>query len=512
MSSELFFVWIKRKRIKELAGIVLLAVSFLILGRMAFFCFSSDIWYDEVFSVKVLSLSYTEITEFTARDVHPPLYYWYLKCFVQAGGWLTGRLTSETVVYFAKLASLIPMAGLWLLAVTKIGRRFGLFTAGIFSFCVYTMPQLTAYGVEIRMYSLALFFITLAFLFACDIAIHKEKKACMGLLVCGILAAYTQYFSCLGIAVLYLLLGWLIRKDKALVKKWLVCIAASVLAYLPWLETLLKQLSSVRGSYWIPPLSWKSFAGCIKYIYLPSGGYPWLNYTLAILLVLATFILTIFFFRKRLEKGCLFQEEGAVLFLSWGMLGGVILIGVGVSILISPVFVYRYMIPFLGSFWLAFALLLNQCERKAVWIFTCILSLVIGYTNIKGIFWEEDYKKEHMTNTLKGLSLIEEGDILIFNFNHVQAVVGYYKDNQSYLLYQEPEELIREVYGNLDMLKEDAQLHPLLDTQEGSVWFLGSFNSREEIIQSWQSRGLKVTEEGSFLLERYWFNLYRVEK
>lgn len=512
MGNEAFFLEAKEKQIKAAAGIIFLGISLFLLVKMGLYCFSSDIWYDEVFSVNLISLSYRDIAEFTAGDVHPPLYYWYLKFFTEAGGLLTGGLTPETTVYWAKLASLMPMVGLWLLAVTRVRKRFGLLTAGIFSFCAFTMPQLTAYGMEIRMYSLALLLVTLAFIFACDTAIYRTGRSCIGLFVCGILAAYTQYFSCLGIGILYLLLGWNIRKDRGLAKGWAACVGASVLAYLPWLGVLINQLTAVKGSYWIPPLTWKSFVGCIKYIYLPSGGYPWLNYLLAILLLLATLLLLVLFGKKRKAEGGLFREEGAVLFLSWGMLGGVILVGVGVSLFISPVFVYRYMIPFLGSFWLTFALFLGKCPKKGICLFSCVLVLIIGYTNVKGVFWEEGYKQENMEIALEGLEKIQAEDTLVFNFNHVQAVVAYYKENQSYLLYQEPEELIQKHYGNLELLEDEEGIERLLEKQEGRVWFLGSFNSREDIVQGWRNQGLTVTEEGSYLLERYWFNLYAVEK
>ena len=42
------------------------------------------------------------------------------------------------------------------------------------------------------------------------------------------------------------------------------------------------------------------------------------------------------------------------------------------------------------------------------------------------------------------------------------------------------------------------------------LWFIGSFNSRDDIVDEWQSAGLNVEEKGSFLLERYWFNLYKI--
>lgn len=498
---------------KDILGLLLLLVGLFLLGRMVVFCLSPDIWYDEVFSVKMISGSYREVAHFTADDVHPPFYYWYLKFFVQMGSLIIGPLTKESVVALAKLASLLPMAGLWGLAAVKISRQFNLFVAGIFIFCVYTMPQLTAYGMEIRMYALALFLVTLSFFFAYDIYVTRKTRYFAGLFISGILVAYTHYFSCLGIVFLYLLLGFMIRKDKAAVKKWLFAMGASVLAYLPWLGILLRQFLQVKGNYWIPPLTWKSFAGCVKYIFLPSGGHPWLNYVMAVLLLLAILVMTISLWKKQHSQEECLESESAAMCLSWGMLAGVILTGVGVSILISPIFVYRYMIPFLGSFWFVFAVLLNQISKRLLKSLACILILAIGWINVKGVFWEEENKTGQIKATLQELDRIEKEDVLIFNFNHVQAVVGFYKDNESYLLYQEPEPLMKRLYPNLRILEEAGQIEELLNQQtEGSIWFLGSFNSREEVVEQLRQKGLSVTQEGSCLLERYWFNLYRIEK
>ena len=35
-------------------------------------------------------------------------------------------------------------------------------------------------------------------------------------------------------------------------------------------------------------------------------------------------------------------------------------------------------------------------------------------------------------------------------------------------------------------------------------------HDREDIVREWRGAGLEVEEMGSFLLERYWFNLYKI--
>lgn len=498
---------IKEWKANDIVGVVLLCYGLFILAKLTGLCFSEDIWYDEVFSVGMMRYSYKDIVNFTARDVHPPLYYWYLKTMADIG---TNFFHQIDAVVFAKLASVLPMAVLWILAVTKLRNEFGLFVSGMFVFCAYSMPQITVYGVEIRMYSFALCLVTLAYFYGYQIYKTKNTKAFIGMFICGILTAYTQYFSCIAIVILYLLVGIAVLKNKEAIIKWLFSVVASIVCYLPWIGTLIKQFTSISGNYWIQPLTWRAFPGCVKYIYLPSTGYALWDYVLAVLMILATFVLAFLYLKKRKSIRNCFTEEGFSVLLALVMLLGTIFIGIAVSILVSPVFVYRYMIPCLGAYWFVYALLLNDCKKKRIRMFILAITLCVGTINVKGVFWGENYKAVNMKETQKGLDSIEQDDILIFNFNHVQATVGYYKDNESYLLYQEAETLIQDIYQEYGMINDVNQIKELV--QKGKkVWFLGSFNSREDIVNEWEQQGLKVTEQGSYLLERYWFNLYSVE-
>ena len=146
-------------------------ILFLILGILSFFvclfqAFGQDIWFDEVFSVNFIQHSYKEIAALTGKDVHPPLYYWYLKLFHDIGKVLVPAASS---IVLCKLASMLPFVGIFVYTLTAIRKNFGLHVAGLFWFLVMTMPQISNYTVEIRMYSLALFFITAAFVHSCEL-------------------------------------------------------------------------------------------------------------------------------------------------------------------------------------------------------------------------------------------------------------------------------------------------------------------------------------------------------
>lgn len=201
-----------------------------------------------------------------------------------------------------------------------------------------------------------------------------------------------------------------------------------------------------------------------------------------------------------------------------GVLFGVILFGMAASILMKPVFVYRYMLPALGGFWLAFAILLNGLkEKKALLGIFLVIIGITGLRNYRAFYGDEIWKKLQMEQAKAVLSQIDEKDILLFNFDQGQAVISYYVDNESYLWYGEPEELIKKMYPENHALVEGEftdeagmeKIKALLLTGK-EIWYLGSGNARDEIRKKWEENGIATEEVKSLMVERYWFNLYRV--
>ena len=552
---------------RSVLGYLLIGISVIMLGKSLMLCFSNDIWYDELFTVGMIEHSYGDLIALTAKDVHPPLYYCIAKFVVELCKLIT---PGANLVVLAKMVSVLPYSILLLYSVTFIRKRFGILTGGLFLFCVIAMPQLSAYTVEIRMYSWALLFVTAAYLHMCGIiTCHREKMSdiseeslkmpikrkvqChyIALALYGLAAAYTQYFACVAVIMVYLwLLLWLIfctRQDQDTnifrkLRGWFVCVLVSVAGYFPWLLSLYRQMSAVRESYWILPLTWRTLGGCVKFLMKPTFPNDTLNTILAVVLFLVYIaILWNIMSKLYLNRRVLRDEESkntysvdldifGLMLAGAGVLAGLVLFGFVASFLLRPIFVYRYMIPAMGCFWFSFALgvahtpesahmpavvrtsELAYADKKgsfitlAIWAFV----LAIGLRDYRTFIWEEEYKILQMKDTMTALNEIGEDDILIFNFDQVQMVVGYYMDNDSYLWYGQPETLVQEICGGKGALNEDiAQLGEWI-SQGRKVWFVGSFNSREDIIEEWRASGFTVEETESVLLERYWFNLYKI--
>ena len=593
------------KKLKNGCGVL-----FLFLGILSFFvcllqAFGQDIWFDEVFSVNFIQHSYREIAALTGKDVHPPLYYWYLKLFHDIGKVLVPAASS---IVLCKLASMLPFVGIFVYTLTAIRKNFGLHVAGLFWFLVMTMPQISNYTVEIRMYSLALFFITAAFVHSCELvrafpvqeiseaertaepgtAAGTEEAAEPGaagsevisgavlasgsvtgenglikgwkrnkhwLLFWGygILTAYTQYYACVAVIAIYIAVFIFyavmahkgktsckkthIHKEqlkeqeailtKAPVKGWkaehtteqetgriagkcigkvLLCAGLSVLAYLPWLPFFFSQVRTVSSSYWIQPLTWKSIFGCMKYIFLPVSYAVKKNYVLACVMILlfgAAFLYS-FLMKRKDARGRFFLLTGLWIAVFTTLIGFVC------SILNRPIFVYRYLIPCLGAMWLVAAVVLWDFIEKNWGILLFVPFLLSGYSNMQGFYGEENKKIVEMKATQSFLADFPKDAVVLCNFNHVQAVTAcYLKDSNEIWLYgSNPEDLIAELLPQCRGLEDTTELLQLV--KERDVYFFGSFNSREELLKEWETEGIAYTEEGTYLLERYYFNVYHL--
>lgn len=579
-------------------------ILFLILGILSFFvcllqAFGQDIWFDEVFSVNFIQHSYKEIAALTGKDVHPPLYYWYLKLFHDIGKVLVPAASS---IVLCKLASMLPFVGIFVYTLTAIRKNFGLHVAGLFWFLIMTMPQISNYTVEIRMYSLALFFITAAFVHSCELVCafpaqgvsEAERTAEPGVAAgteetaepeaagsevtsgavltsgsvtgenglikwwkknkhwllfwgYGILTAYTQYYACVAVIAIYIAVfifyAVMAHKNKtgksvcekvqinqeqvenrktiqneAAIKeqnricarngigKVLLCAGLSVLAYLPWLPFFFSQVRTVSSSYWIQPLTWKSIFGCMKYIFLPVSYAVKKNYVLACVMILvfgAAFLYS-FLMKRKDARGRFFLLTGLWIAVFTTLIGFVC------SILNRPIFVYRYLIPCLGAMWLVAAVVLWDFIEKNWGILLFVPFLLSGYSNMQGFYGEESKKIAEMKATQSFLADFPKDAVVLCNFNHVQAVTAcYLKDSNEIWLYgSNPEDLIAELLPQCRGLEDTTELLQLV--KERDVYFFGSFNSREELLKEWETEGIAYTEEGTYLLERYYFNVYHL--
>ena len=137
---------------------------------------------------------------------------------------------------------------------------------------------------------------------------------------------------------------------------------------------------------------------------------------------------------------------------------------------------------------------------------------IVGTTDFNAFKGNEEYRIVNMEKTKELFNTFDQDTILICNFDHVQGLVAYYLNSRNtVLLYgSEPEELVSEMIPGLSSLEDPIDICNYIDAGK-KVYFLGSFNSREQILEDWNKEyGITSVNHGSFLMERYWFDVFEL--
>jgi len=211
-----------------------LAVRLVGIGR-------ESIWLDEATSLFLARKSLPDLIAWTAKDIHPPLYYILLH-FWRAFGESEAALRSLSAV-----AGAASVGVLYLLARRLFDGRTGVIAAVLLTLA----PMHVAYSQQARMYTLLGLWVLLAsylLVFALE-----ERKAgyWIAFTVVNVLSLYTHYYTVFGFLVqglFALYVSW--RKHSWWNLLWTgVAMTLSVLLYMPWIPTMVVQVSSGGGSW-----------------------------------------------------------------------------------------------------------------------------------------------------------------------------------------------------------------------------------------------------------------------
>lgn len=258
------------------------------------------VWYDEAFSVLISALSPRDIWFHTGRDVHPPLYYLLLHVWME---------------WFGKsplaIRSLSAIAGTLTVALGMFMARsiFNVATALIGGLFLAMLPVAVRLSQEARMYAVEGLFLmgaTLAMVYW----MRRPARYRYGLIYacCMTAALYTHYF-----AVLVALAHWLylialglhpqVRARQVIGKEWWACHTLIVIAYMPWLFSLVDllrnyaKIQALGSVAWLPQADWYTLPGTmwrfltLKSPTLFSGGGDWLLFLVIVVILGWTMLL-----------------------------------------------------------------------------------------------------------------------------------------------------------------------------------------------------------------------------
>ena len=289
----------------------------------ALLALSDNIWADEAYTFAMLRHSFPEIWRITAADVHPPLYYFLAKLVAMPFGYSQYAVR----LFSAACCLLIIVVGGW-----EITRLFDRKMGNIFMVLFLLYPFALDRAVEARMYSLAALEVFLNALFAYRAWNSNRAGDWIGFVASGVCAAYTHYFALVSVGIVYglLLLCALLRK-RSLLKSWLIVTLVSIVLYLPWMRSLIGQLTyKANNEYWIAPITPVTLVDYLLDILHAGGnvGMPLFFGLLGLWLLL-----------------CLCWRRQGLPLLAGLVCVLTVAVGVGASLLLRPVFIIRYLVP-----------------------------------------------------------------------------------------------------------------------------------------------------------------------
>lgn len=203
-------------------------------------------WGDEAWTSLISQLPYLQMLKTTAADFHPPGYYTIIELIYKFLP--PTEINTRLVSIFFYLATIFMV---WRLASYVKGHLFGVLSAVV----VALNPIFFTYAFEARNYTMFAFAATGSILFLLEISKRLSWLRVLGFVLFITLGVYTHYymFFILGAQGLYLLLF-----DRKIFIKMMGLYAIVGVLFLPWLPFLYGQLTSVKSSYWIPPIDFKN--------------------------------------------------------------------------------------------------------------------------------------------------------------------------------------------------------------------------------------------------------------
>lgn len=385
---------------KELLGLLLFISSFLFI-LLAISKLNLCLNVDEAFSLMITNTTYSNTTYLTAVDVHPPLYYYILKFFTDSLS-----ILNINPIFSGQILSIFPPLILLIISVTKIRKEFGWLTCGVFAISIVSMPRFLFYATLIRMYSFAMLFVTLSFIYMYDLIKEFNIKSLVLLTIFSILASYTHYYGAISVFCIYLMLlaHYLFISREHFIPTFISAITC-VFAYIPWLFTVFNQINTYKGIYWIGKINFNSIVNMWIFIFSSKTTS---SIIIGMLLFCCIIILIYIFIIQKKSLKDIYAFSGLKLPVL------TFLIAVLISIFIMPLFSERYIFPVLGAFWLGFSILLSRNFDKKK-IFVPILIILIATSCINTLYFV-NISDCAINNYEKYDSLVfSNNDIIIFD-------------------------------------------------------------------------------------------------
>lgn len=357
---------------------------------------SISLWHDEAFSALLIKYSWSEMMMRIGLDVHPPMYYIFLRVWSYVFGHSLFSLRGMSVLF--GVGTIVAIY--FFVNYVFQNKKAALIAAAL----VAVNPFQVQYVTEARMYTMGAFFaITAAFALAAALRTQTLHYATVAnevlraelkkrfleyyllFVIFSAILIYTHYYllfmvAALGAyAVLYCIIHFRTEFKKYI---WVVLSGILILvSFLPWLKVFLFQFKQVGAGYWIPPMDRWSIPSTLYelLIRLPNPT----NWMFVLVVLLTMYLIVRFIWKqKETEKwlvlaGFLAPFAGAILFLLLAKLQGNS----------SSVYLVRYFI-FCSSFYLVIiAIWLSNFKIRQIGLLLTAILLVVNVFSVWN-YWD----------------------------------------------------------------------------------------------------------------------------
>ena len=438
----------------------------MIIGTIFIFLsvFHTNIWFDEAYSVGIANQTMVDIWKIGGNDVHPVLYYWMLR--------IVNILTDSSILAY-RLFSALPIALLGLLGFTHIKKDFGEKTGILFSFFTYFLPMMAVYANQIRMYSWAIYLVTILAIYAYRIYLGQSSKKNWLIFGTSSLASiYIHYYGLMAAGLINVfLLSSLIKNKRWKDLKWQICFGvAQIITYIPWIIALVSQMEHVSNGFWIGfafPNTIFEIIGCQMNGTLNGTINLFVGFLANILLFITLGIIA---FRKRKDKTINWKPViySVIIYIA------VILAALVITKIIdSAILYYRYLFVITGLYIFSISHMLAISDNKYIIGVVCIIVLLLGISN-NIVQVETNYAQENGKQIEYLKESIQQGDVLVYsNVGNGSVFASNFTENKQYF-YNKENWGVEEAYKVWAPHMETHITTDFLQECTGRIWIIDS--------------------------------------
>jgi uncharacterized membrane protein len=482
----------KKATLFRITEIVLVA---LYSSMLIFLALSSyAIRLEEAYSLSEIQYSWKELIHLSSLDVHPPLYFLILKA---------ASLVFGSSVAAMKMVSVFPTILMIIFVSHFLKKEFSDKAAIIFLLSCIVPQSIAHYSIEIRMYSFALFFITMMAVSAWYFINYDKIRWWIIMLFCTVGAAYTHNFAAAAASIGYLLIFFYVakyKKNKIIAMLFLAIFAIAL--YSPWIPAAIEQFMGASNNFWIPPLTIRTVARYVSMV-ISTGN---------ILVNLLFFLIFCFVFVHFLMRKNKTEKD---FFIFGGLCCAILLVfsGILVSIIISPLFYSHYLIPVCGLVWLFFAVESGSINKKQVTAFLCTALFIFGIMSFSLSVYKEKEESRISSTFYEYVSeRIQKDDAFIvissekFFSNHMIGIINIHLFPNHITAGKkiDTESFFYKIFGN-----SYTEYEPTL-FDDRTVWTVEMEDANNTDMQTYDTlSGIKGELCGSFGWDVYQFKLYK---